>query len=293
MRLPGNIRRLGLLTVCVNVSLTLIKIAVGFAGHSYALIADGIESGADVFSSLITWAGFQISLKPPDEEHPFGHGKYEALAGAFSGLAIVVAATVIAYNAVAQIRISHDAPAWFTLPVLIFVVVVKEALSRTVLRAAASLGSSALTGDAWHHRSDAITSGAAAIGISIALVGGPGYEAADDWAALAACVVILINAYLILRDALHNILDGSVPSELQQAICRAAASTPGVVDTEKCRIRKSGIDLYVSIHIRVNPSLSVFEGHQLGHRVKERMLASNPRIRDVIIHVEPAAIGNI
>jgi cation diffusion facilitator family transporter len=172
------------------------------------------------------------------------------------------------------------------------VVVVKEALSRKVLAAGASLDSSALKGDAWHHRSDAITSGAAAIGISIALVGGRGYESADDWAALAACVIIVFNGFLILRGSLHNVLDGRVSSDLETSVCSVAATTPGIVNTEKCRIRKSGIDLYVEIHIRVDPSISVLDGHQRGHEVKERMLAANPRIRDVIVHIEPATTPN-
>jgi cation diffusion facilitator family transporter len=146
------------------------------------------------------------------------------------------------------------------------VVFVKEALSRKVLTAGTSLDSSALKGDAWHHRSDAITSGAAAIGISIALIGGRGYESADDWAALAACVIIVFNGFLILRGSLHNVLDGRVSSDLQTSVCSVAATTPGIVNTEKCRIRKSGIDLYVEIHIRVDPSISVLDGHHLGHR---------------------------
>jgi cation diffusion facilitator family transporter len=291
MRSPNDILGLGILAICINVALMLVKIGVGLLGNSYALIADGIESASDIFSSLITWAGFQISLKPPDEDHPFGHGKYEALAGMFSGVALLSAAIVIGYNAVVEIRTPHLAPAWFTLPVLIAVVFVKEALSRKVLGAGTALDSTALKGDAWHHRSDAITSGAAAIGITIALIGGPGYESADDWAALAACVVIVINGFLILRDSVHNLLDGKVSSDLHSSICSVAAATPGIVNTEKCRIRKSGIDLYIDIHVRVDSAISVFDGHRLGHQVKERLLAANPRIRDVIVHIEPATMA--
>ena len=209
----------------------------------------------------------------------------------FSGVALLAAAVVIGYNALVEIRTPHHAPAWFTLPVLVAVVFVKEALSRKVLTAGASLDSSALKGDAWHHRSDAITSAAAAIGISIALVGGRGYESADDWAALAACVIIVFNGFLILRGSLHSVLDGRVSSDLETSVCSVAATTPGIVNTEKCRIRKSGIDLYVEIHIRVDPSISVLDGHHLGHEVKERLLAANPRIRDVIVHIEPATMA--
>jgi cation diffusion facilitator family transporter len=280
---------LGILSICVNIVLMLVKIGVGLIGNSYALVADGIESASDIFSSLITWAGFQLSLRPADEQHPYGHGKLEALAGGFAGVALLAAAGWIAVNAVSEIQKPHHAPEWFTLPVLIGVVVVKEFLSRRILAAGQEIGSTALRGDAWHHRSDAISSGAAAIGIAVALIGGPGFESADDWAALVACGIIVVNGLLILRTALHDMMDGSVPNEWHQAVRNSALATPGVVDTEKCRIRKSGTDQFVELHVRVDPAISVFEGHEIGHRVKERVLAENPRVRDVLIHIEPAA----
>lgn len=279
---------LGILAICINVVLMLVKIGVGIVGNSYALVADGIESASDIFSSLITWAGFQFSLKPADDDHPYGHGKIESLAGLFSGFALLAAAAVIAWNSVVEIITPHHAPAWFTLPVLVGVVCVKEYLSRKVLAAGDSLDSNALKGDAWHHRSDAITSGAAALGIGIALLGGPGYESADDWAALVACVIILINAYLILKGSFHDVLDGRVSSDLLAAITATAAATPGVRSTEKCRVRKSGIGYFVEIHVRVDPAISVFDGHAISHRVKERLVSGHERIQDVMIHIEPS-----
>jgi hypothetical protein len=171
---------LGILAICINVSLMIIKIGVGVVGNSYALVADGIESASDIFSSVITWAGFRLSLKPADEDHPYGHGKIDALTGMFSGGCLFLAAAFIAYQSIIEIRTPHHSPAWFTLPVLIAVIVVKELLSRRVFAVANTLDSNALKGDAWHHRSDAVTSGAAAIGITIALIGGKGWEMADD-----------------------------------------------------------------------------------------------------------------
>lgn len=279
---------LGILAICINVTLMLVKIGVGLVGNSYALVADGIESASDIFSSLITWAGFQLSLKPADDNHPYGHGKVESLAGMFSGSALFVAAGVIAYNSIHEILTPHHAPAWFTLPVLVVVVIVKEFLSRRVLLASDSLDSNALRGDAWHHRSDAITSGAAAAGIAVALIGGPGYESADDWAALAACVVIVVNGVLIVRRSLHDVLDGNVSADLHHALDGVAAATPGVVSTEKCRVRKSGVDLFVDIHVRVPPDMTVVDGHEISHAVKARLLDANARIKDVLVHIEPA-----
>ncbi len=288
MRTPNETLALGIFTLGVNVVLMLVKIGVGLVGNSYALVADGIESASDIFSSLITWAGFRFSLRPADEAHPFGHGKLEALAGGFAGVTLLAAAGVIAASSVSEILTPHHAPEWFTLPVLIGVVVVKEFLSRRILSAGEELGSTALRGDAWHHRSDAISSGAAAIGITVALIGGPGYEAADDWAALVACGIIVINGVRILRIALHDVMDGEVPAEWHRAVRESALATPGVVDTEKCRIRKSGMNRFVELHVRVDPAISVFEGHEIGHRVKERVLADNPLVLDVLVHIEPA-----
>src|SRR6267143_1557187 len=253
-RSPSESLVLGILAICINASLMIIKIGVGVVGNSYALIADGIESASDIFSSVITWAGFRWSLKPADEDHPYGHGKIDALTGMFSGGALFAAAAFIAYQSILEIRTPHHSPAWFTLPVLIGVIVVKELLSRRVFAAADTFDSNALKGDAWHHRSDAITSAAAAIGITIALIGGKGWEMADDWGALAAWSVIVTNAFRIV----------------------------------KCLVRKSGTNLFVELHVEVDPSVTIREGHRIGHQVKAALIAANPRIQDVMVHLEPA-----
>jgi len=279
---------LGILAICINIALMLVKIGVGLAGNSYALVADGIESASDIFSSLITWAGFQLSLRPADENHPYGHGKIESLAGVFSGVSLLLAAAFIAYHSILEIRTPHHAPAWFTLPVLIGVVIVKWLLSRKILSVGDTLDSNALKGDAWHHFSDAITSAAAAIGITIALVGGAGFESADDWAALAACAIIVVNGGLILKGSFHDMLDRNVAVSIYDAIKGQAVSVAGVENTEKCRIRKSGIDLFVEMHVRVDPLITVAEAHRISHAVKDLLIAGNSRIKDVTIHVEPA-----
>src|SRR3977135_2772993 len=195
---------LGILAICINVSLMIIKIGVGVVGNSYALVADGIESASDIFSSVITWAGFRLSLKPADEDHPYGHGKIDALTGMFSGGALFAAAIFIAYQSILEIRTPHHAPAWFTLPVLLGVISVQGLLSRRVFAAAGGLDSHALKGDPWHPRSDAITSTAAAIGITVALIGGKGWEMADDWGALAAWSGILTNASRLVGETPRN-----------------------------------------------------------------------------------------
>jgi cation diffusion facilitator family transporter len=276
--------------MAVNIVLAIVKIVTGIVGNFYALIADGIESTADIVSSLVVWTGLKISSQPPDDDHPFGHGKAESLAGMAVVLALLAAAVFIGVQSVREIHTPHHAPAWFTLLVLALVIGTKETLFRFVFKVGDELTSTAVKGDAWHHRSDAITSAAAFIGISIALIGGKGYESADDWAALLACAVIL-NGYHIFRAALGEIMDAAVPSPIQKEIRALSSSVPGVVRVEKCRSRKSGLGLFVEIHVEVDGDLTVRRGHEIAHEVTSHLKSSVLSVQDVMVHVEPAPVA--
>ena len=274
--------------IAVNFCLAAVKIAAGWFGHSYALIADGIESFADVFSSVVVWSGLRLSVKPADEEHPYGHGKAEPIAAGIVALMLLAAAVVICVQSIREIRNPHFPPAPFTLVVLIGVVLVKEIMFRVASRVGRHIESTAVKGDAWHHRSDALTSLAAFVGISIALIGGPGYEAADDWAALLAAVVIAWNGQRLLRSALDEMMDVSASPEVVREVEIIATKVEGVHSIEKCRIRKAGLHLAMDIHVRVDGNLTVREGHNIAHAVKDRLVESQYRINDVTIHIEPA-----
>jgi cation diffusion facilitator family transporter len=280
--------RLSKLALAINSLLAAIKIAAGVIGNSYVLIADGIESTADIFSSFVVWGGLRVAALPADENHPFGHGKAESLASVFVSVLLLAAAMLIAVQSVHEIITPHRSPAWFTLPVLLVVILVKETLFRVAFKTGKSIDSTALKGDAWHHRSDAMTSAAAFVGISIALIGGPGYESADDWAALLACGVIGWNGLRLLRAALDDVMDASVSPEVVVQVRRLAESVEDVVAIDKCRIRKSGLHLALDIHVVVEGDLTVRRGHEIAHMVKARLLASQHRINDVTVHIEPA-----
>lgn len=280
--------RIAKLALLVNAVLAIGKIATGILGNSYVLIADGIESTADIFSSVIVWSGLRVSVLPADENHPFGHGKAEPVASIIVSMILLAAAVLIAVQSVHEILTPHHPPAWYTLPVLVVVVLVKEAMFRAGFRAGRSLESTALKSDAWHHRSDALTSAAAFVGISIALVGGKGYEGADDWAALLACGVICWNGLRLLRAALDELMDASVSPEVVTQVRELAAKVGGVTAIDKCRIRKSGLHLALDIHVVVDGDLTVRRGHEIAHLVKDRLLASQHRINDVTVHIEPA-----
>ncbi len=274
--------------MAINLVLALIKISTGVIGNSYALIADGIESTSDIFSSLIVLSGLQISSKPADQSHPYGHGKAESLAALAVALFLIGAGILIAIQAIREILSPQQAPAWYTLPILAVIIVIKEGLYRKMYRVGTDLDSSSLRSDAWHHRSDAITSFAAFIGISIALIGGPGYESADDWAALLGVVIIFANGIRLLRPALDEVMDASVSDDIEQQVISIASSVDGVVAIEKSRIRKSGLGYLMDLHVQVDSEISVKNGHAIGHVVKGRLVESSVPISDVIIHIEPA-----
>lgn len=278
--------------VLLNLVLSTGKIAGGLLGRSNALVADGIESLLDLFSSLLIWAALKYAAKPPDEEHPYGHGKAESLASLVGALVLAIAGALIAHNSIVQLlAAAHGAtvhvPSPWTLLILICVIGLKETLYQFMARRARRIGSNALLADAWHHRSDAVTSIAAFIGISISLLGGRGYEVADDWAALFACVVIFYSSYNMLKMCLGDMMDARVSPHAEETVMKITCSVPGVLSAEKCRIRKSGFSYIADLHIRVSGSISVTEGHDISHRVKDLLLASELPLEDVTLHVEP------
>jgi cation diffusion facilitator family transporter len=273
--------------LCANVVLAVAKLLAGIFGGSYALIADGIESIADGASSIIVWRGVVIAEKPPDKDHPYGHGKAEAVATAAVSAMLVGAAILILVQSVKGIRVPRHAPAPYTLVVLLAVILIKEGLFRFVGRVGQEIESTAVQADAWHHRSDAITSAAAALGISVALVGGEAYRAADDWAAMFAAVIIAFNGFRLLRPALDELMDAA-PSENVAGSARAIAlRIDGVKGVEKCFARKMGHEYWLDMHIEVDGQLPVAVAHQLSHTVKDAIRAQLPRVLDATIHVEP------
>ncbi len=271
-----------------NTAMALIKGLAGIFGNSYALIADAIESTTDIFSSILVLIGLKYSSKPPDKNHPYGHGRIEPLITFLVVGFLITSATIIAYESIQNIGTPHALPEPFTLFVLGAIIIWKEISYRLVLKKSAETKSTSLRADAWHHRSDAITSVAAFVGISIALYFGKGYESADDWAALLASGFILYNSYHIFRPALGEILDEHVYDDLVEEIRSISLQVAGVIATEKCFIRKAGMKYHVDLHAIVDGSISVQEGHAIAHRLKDTLHEQLPELGHILIHVEPA-----
>lgn len=281
--------RTAFIGMVVNAVLAAAKVTAGVLGNSYVLIADGIESVLDIAGSVVIWGGLKFAARPPDATHPYGHGKAEPMAAGLVALGVLAAAIILAIQSMREIFLPHHAPAPFTLIVLIVVIVVKEYLYRSVIQVGKSVESRAVQTDAWHHRADALTSIAAFIGISIALIGGERWQRADAWAALFACVIIGANGCRLLFPALHEMLDTAPRGDISDAIRNAATSVPGVANVEKCLVRKMGLAFYVDLHVGVDGGISVREGHAIAHQVKDAIKQSDARIADVLVHVEPAS----
>jgi cation diffusion facilitator family transporter len=277
-------------SLAVNVMLTAAKFLAGILGCSQALIADAVESLADILSSIVVWRALVVAEAPPDEDHPYGHGKAEPLAAATVAVMLLIAAGLIAYHSFRGIIEPRLAPSAWTLLVLVVVVGVKEFLFRFVLREAERNRSSAMKADAWHQRSDAITSVAAFIGISIAVAGGKGYENADNWAALAAAFSIAFNGLRQLRPAFNELMDRSPDREIIEQIKQVGATVPGVGRVEKCIVRKMGYQFFVDMHVEVDPQMTVVRSHEIAHQLKDKVRAEIPDVLDVLVHIEP--LGN-
>lgn len=270
-----------------NTCLAIIKGLAGFFGNSYALVADAIESTTDIFASLLVLLGFKYAKRPADENHPYGHGKIEPIITFGIVAFLVVSATIIAYESIQNIRTPHQIPKSWTLIVLGLIIIWKETSFQIVIKKSKQINSSSLKADAWHHRSDAITSIMAFLGISIAILFGKGYETADDWAALFASAFILYNSYQILRPALGEIMDEQLYDDLIVEIRVKSIEVEGILGTEKCFIRKAGMNFHVDLHAIVNSEISVKVGHDIAHQLKDHLHKEIPNLGHVLIHIEP------
>ena len=275
------------ISIVGNTGIALVKWITGFLGNSYGMIADAIESTCDILSSILTLFGLRYSNKPPDKNHPYGHGKVEPMVTFVVVGFLITSASIIAYESIQHIQTPHNLPKPYTLIVLGFIIIIKEIFYRIVVRKSKEIKSTLLKADAWHHRSDAITSLAVFIGIAFALIMGKGYESADDWAALFAAAIIFFNSFLIFRPALGEIMDEHFYDDLILDIRKTAGNVEGVIATEKCNVRKFGLRYHIDLHATVDANITVKEGHDIAHNLTKELKDKLPEIADVLVHIEP------
>jgi cation diffusion facilitator family transporter len=287
LRAADRGKKSAVLSIFVNLGLALIKCSAGLLGHAFALVADGLESISDVFSGSVVYFGLGIAAKPPDAGHPYGHGKAEPIAAVVVSLILMAAALLIIYGGIREIVEPRGTPAPYTLVVLAGVLIIKELMYRHVASVGQSISSSAVMSDAWSHRSDALTSGFAFVGISIALLGGPRWEAADGWSAVCAALVVLYHGWKQLRPAVLELADIAPDPNLESQVRTIARRVPGILGLDKCFVRKMGFSFYVDLHIIVDGELTVRKGHLLSHKVEDEVLRALPQVAEVLVHVEP------
>jgi cation diffusion facilitator family transporter len=256
-------------------------------GNTYALVADAVESTTDIFSSLVVWGGLRVAARDADADYPFGYGRAEALASVVVALMLLAAAAGISIEAVREIRTPHHTPAPWTLLVLVVVMIVKWTLSRRVSSVGADIGSTAVKADAWHHMADAITSAAAFVGISIAVLGGRGWESADDWAALFASCIIAFNGVAMVRPAVADLMDRTPGAEIIERVRHAAEEVTGVRAVEKLALRKTGLTYRADLHVQTDPMMPLRDAHVLSGKVKSAVRTAVPQVDSVLVHMEP------
>jgi len=286
-----KLQRNTLIGFIASLILAVVKLVAGLLGRSSALVADAVESFADTLGSMLVLQALRVAARPADENHPYGYGKAEAVAALAVGGMLVVAALFIVVKAFHEIVTPHEPPAAWTLIVLVVIVLVKEILFRVVMKGADEFDSDAAKADAWHHRSDAITSAAAMIGVSIAvwgprIFGIPGLVVADEAAAILASGIILITATRLIQPSLEELLDAT-SHELVARITSIAETVEGVKQVEKVLVRKSGSGFHLDMHLHVDPDLTIRVAHALAGKVKATLRAEMPNLTNVLIHVEP------
>jgi len=279
--------RAGWIGLVVNVALGIAKLVGGVLGVSFALISDAINSIGDALSSVVVLVALNLAQRPPDSEHPYGHTRAEAIAASNVALLIILSAIYVTWEAIQRISLQHSLPPAWTLWIAGANVFIKESLFRYKLHVGERTGSTAIIANAWDHRSDALCSFAVLIGLGVVRWSGPNFIWADEFAAMVVAGFILLNGVRLFYNSANELMDIQADGQFVTAVEAKAMEASGVENVETLWVRKSGLEFFVDIHIEVEASLTVAEGHRIGHEVKDRILASFPTVRDALVHLEP------
>lgn len=279
--------RAALLGLVVNLGLGIVKLVGGLVSGSFALLSDAVNSLGDTFTSVVVVFALFFAQRPPDREHPYGHTRAEAIAASNVAVLIVLSALAVGWEAVQRLPLEHKLPPLWTLWIAGANVVIKEVLYRYKVWVGGRTGSAALIANAWDHRSDALCSLAVVIGLGVVRWGGAGWMWADEVAALVVVAAIIWSGFQLFRSSASELMDVQADESLVRCVRETAKAVAGVENVEKLWLRKSGLEYFADIHIQVKKDLTVEEGHDIGHRVKDRLLETIPTLRDVLVHLEP------
>lgn len=278
--------KITILSIIWNIVLTIIKIGAGVLGNSNAIIADGLHSASDILTSIGVLIGNKISKSPNDKEHNYGHEKAETLVALLLSIVLIFVALKIGYGGIISLLNVDKIKVPTILPLIVSVIsiLIKEYQYRITIKVANKINSPALKADAWHHRSDALSSIAAFIGIGGALLG---FKALDPIASIVVALFVAKVGFDILKDSANELMDYSIDEDQEKQIVNIAENTDGVINLGEIRTRKHGATAYVDLTICVNKNLTVFEGHEIATKLEKRIINEMQFVKGITVHVEP------
>jgi cation diffusion facilitator family transporter len=271
----------------------MINVTAGLLTRSTAVVAAGLEFGGDVLASLVVFLGMLMAARPPDEDHPYGHGRFEILAGLLVGLMLVLAGAGICLHSLDKVDEVHGPPGTAALWALAFSMIVKSVLSTAKFRVGRRIGSAALVADAWNDSVDILSALVALGAVGLTIYNPEQFLAADHYGGFAVGVIVIVTGLRVVRDTSLELTDTMPPSDVLGQIRRTALEVPQVENVEKCYARKTGMQYHVDLHIEVEPTMTVAHSHYVAHKVQERIIANLPVVADVLVHIEPTPAGRI
>jgi len=286
-------RRIAVASVLVGAGLAAAKISIGLRAHSTAAVSDGIESAGDVLTSGLVLLGLVIASKPPDADHPYGHGRLETVSALVVGMILAASGVLISFESLHLAHGSAHAPSAFAVWPLLASIAIKSVMSVAKLRYARRIGSSALAADGWHDTVDILSGCTALLGLGITLSDPVRFSAADHVAGSAVGVIIVLLGVRVVRDTMLQLMDTMPDPEAMDRIRMAGLTVPGVLGIEKCFARKTGLKWHVDLHLEVDPAMTVYESHEIATQVREKIRSEVDWVADVLVHVEPHMLGTI
>jgi cation diffusion facilitator family transporter len=285
-------RQVAVLSMIVGAALAVMKITVGLMANSAAVVSDGVESASDVLASGIVLFGLALAAKPADEEHPYGHGRFETISGLAVGVMLGMTGAVICFRAAWSINDQH-VPAAFAIWALVVSMIAKAALGATKFRIGRNIKSEALVADGWNDTVDILSASAALVAVALAVWRPQRFAAADHYGAFAVGLIVIFLGIRVVYNTTQQLVDRMPPRELLEDIRRVALSVPGALGIEKCLARKTGLRYHVDLHLEVDPEMTVRRSHEIAHEVRNRIIAELPWVADVLVHVEPHSLATI
>jgi cation diffusion facilitator family transporter len=281
-------KRIALISVATSAVLAVLKIAIGILAGSTSVVADGLESAGDVLASGVVLFGIAVAARPADEDHPYGHGRYETLTGLFVGLVLLAGGVGICYRSLKNVSAGHAPPASYALIPLVMSSMAKAVLSTAKFRVGRRIRSAAITVDAWNDFVDIISATAAMTALGLTLYDPSRFLAADHYGGFAVGLIVIFTGLIVARDTSGRLTDQMPPPELLQQVRAVALSIPGVSGVEKCFARNTGLQYHVDLHLEVDPDMTVWKSHEIATSVRFAIRERLDWVADVLVHVEPS-----